>query len=416
MPSAFLDKVPREEEQAHVNWRQKLKHITMKVTGRMESGGLDFSMAMPSKSSYARGIPRPGMVQMQPEVAFIIDTSGSMGTRQIMDGIREIIGVMKSAGIDEAWFLEADAGVAAKPKRIRMRSLMRDLDIHGRGGTDFDPGLRACMKLKPRPDIVFYITDGDGYVTFKPSIPVVWVVVKSYYNKRPAKWGYTVPNVADWNHDGLPDIVINSIWGEILWYENNGTRTAPALKPAQPLRVAWQGPTPKPAWVWWTPKGDQLVTQWRTSPLVVDWNGDGLNDLVMLDHEGYLAFFERRKVNDETILLPGKRIFLDEEGHELHLNDGRAGKSGRRKLALADWDGDGITDILINGDSVDFLRNVGTMAEPKFQNLGSLDARPIGGHSTCPTTVDWDHNGVPDLLYGAEDGFFYYLPNSRPPR
>jgi hypothetical protein len=228
-----------------------------------------------------------------------------------------------------------------------------------------------------------------------------------------AKWGYTVPNVADWNHDGLLDIVINSIWGEVLWYENEGAPGAPKLKGAQPIAVAWDGPAPKPEWNWWDPKGNQLVTQWRTSPVVFDWNGDGLYDLIMLDHEGYLAFFERRRDGDDLVLLPGKRIFLDEQGEPLHLNPGRAGKSGRRKFVLADWDGDGAIDILINGDSINFMRNIGSMDAPRFTDLGSLDARPIGGHTTCPTTVDWDNDGVPDLLYGAEDGFFYYLKNPR---
>jgi len=32
-----------------------------------------------------------------------------------------------------------------------------------------------------------------------------------------AKWGYTVPYVADWNMDGLPDIILNSIVGKIIW-------------------------------------------------------------------------------------------------------------------------------------------------------------------------------------------------------
>jgi len=192
MPSAFQEKMPQQQEKSPVNWRQELRHVAMKVTGRMESGGLDFSLALPSKASYARGIPRPGMVQMQPEAAFIVDTSGSMGARQILDAIREIVAVMKTAGIEEAWFLEADAGVAVKPKRIRMRNLMREIDIHGRGGTNFDPALQECMRLRPKPDIVFYVTDGDGFVTYRPPIPVVWVIVKSYYNRSPAEWGYTV--------------------------------------------------------------------------------------------------------------------------------------------------------------------------------------------------------------------------------
>jgi hypothetical protein len=229
-----------------------------------------------------------------------------------------------------------------------------------------------------------------------------------------AKWGYTVPNVADWNHDGLPDIVINSIWGEMLWYENTGTRAAPKLKAAQPIELVWSGAVPKPEWVWWEPKGNQLVTQWRTTPWVSDLNRDGLNDLVMLDHEGYLAFFERRSSDGNVQLLPGKRIFLDDQGQPLRLNANRAGKSGRRKFVMSDWDGDGKLDILINSSSIDFMRNVAEGdGQYVFKNLGPLDQRRLAGHSTCPTIVDWDRNGISDLLIGAEDGFLYYLKNAR---
>ena len=39
-----------------------------------------------------------------------------------------------------------------------------------------------------------------------------------------AKWGYSILSVADWDGDGLPDIVTNGIWGKIVWYKNIGTR------------------------------------------------------------------------------------------------------------------------------------------------------------------------------------------------
>jgi len=229
-----------------------------------------------------------------------------------------------------------------------------------------------------------------------------------------AKWGYTVLSVADWDHDGLPDGVIISIWGEVLWYRNAGTRTVAQLEAARPIEVAWGGPPPKPEWFWWNPKGSQLVTQWRTSPVVIDLNEDGLNDLVMLDHEGYLALFERRRAGEGLELLPGKRIFLNEDGVPLRLNEKAAGKSGRRKLALTDWDGDGRLDILINSKCIDFLRNVGTDDQPYvFHNEGPVHARRLAGHTTSPAIVDWDRNGIPDLVIGAEDGFLYYLKNPR---
>ena len=149
----------------------------------------------------------------------------------------------------------------------------------------------------------------------------------------------------------------------------------------------------------------------------VDLNEDGLNDLVMLDHEGYVAFFERRKAGDALELLPGARIFLDDDKQPLRLNEREAGKSGRRKWCFADWDQDGRLDILANSKSIDFLRNIGTDEEPYvFRNEGLVAERMLAGHTTCPTTVDWNEDDVPDLLVGAEDGFFYYLENTHAKR
>jgi len=227
-----------------------------------------------------------------------------------------------------------------------------------------------------------------------------------------AKWGYTTLSVADWDHDGLADIMINSIWGEILWYRNIGTRQKPQLAAAERIKVEWPGQTPKPAWMWWQPKAKQLVTQWRTTPFMFDFNRDGLNDLVMLDTEGYPAFFAR-VVDEGTLkLLPGKRIFKDHNGETLRLNKRQAGGSGRRKFCLTDWDGDGIIDLLANSRSIDFYKGLSDDSY-KLKNEGLVDNRLLAGHTSSPTVVDWDKNGIADLLVGAEDGYFYYMKNPR---
>lgn len=229
-----------------------------------------------------------------------------------------------------------------------------------------------------------------------------------------AKWGYTSPWVTDWDHDGLPDLMINSIWGKIEWYRNVGTRKKPKLATARPVEVEWPGAAPKPAWNWWNPQGKALVTQWRTTPVAVDCNKDGLTDLVMLDHEGYLAFFERRRAGDRLELLPGRRAFVDEQGQPLQLNPGRAGKSGRRKLTVTDWDGDGKLDFLANSENAELFRQVEQRnGQWVLKNAGNLDGRPISGHSTSPTVVDWNNDQIPDLLIGAEDGYLYYKRNPR---
>ena len=229
-----------------------------------------------------------------------------------------------------------------------------------------------------------------------------------------AKWGYTTLNVADWDGDGLHDIVLNSILGKVQWLRNVGTRTEPKLADPQPIEVEWEGATPKPEWTWWQPQGKELVTQWRTTPVVHDFTGDGLVDLAMLDVEGYFTLLERERRGDKLVLLPPQRVFTDAQGKPLRFNDKRAGGSGRRKLAVVDWDDDGQLDLLLNSANADLYRGLGKREGTwRFQRTGSLAQQNIEGHDVSPTTVDFDGDGVPDFLGGAEDGRFYFLSNPR---
>ncbi len=228
------------------------------------------------------------------------------------------------------------------------------------------------------------------------------------------KWGYTTLSVADWDGDGLPDLVVNSIWGKVVWFKNVGTRRQPRLAGARPVEVEWDGQQPTLAYGWLRPEGKALLTQWRTTPVAVDWNKDGLVDLVMLDQEGYLACFERAKRAGVLVLLPPKRCLCDEPGQPLRLNGGIAGKSGRRKLCVTDWDGDGRLDLLLNSANANLLRQTGARdGRFFFQDLGPLSGQNVEGHDVSPTTVDFNNDGIPDFLGGAEDGRFYYLRNPR---
>jgi hypothetical protein len=230
-----------------------------------------------------------------------------------------------------------------------------------------------------------------------------------------AKWGYTALSVVDWDGDGLPDVLANSILGRVHWYRNVGTQSKPKLAAAQPIEVEWVGPQPKLDWGWLRPDGKALLAQWRTTPVAVDWNQDGLADLMMLDQGGYLAFFQRAKRGDARVLLQPKRCLCSEQGGPLRLNAKPAGKSGRRKLCVADWDGDGKLDFLVNSANADLLRQVGERnGSFLFRDLGPLVTQNIEGHDVSPTTVDFNGDGIRDFLGGAEDGRFYYLRNARP--
>ncbi|WP_319501484.1 VCBS repeat-containing protein [uncultured Draconibacterium sp.] len=229
------------------------------------------------------------------------------------------------------------------------------------------------------------------------------------------KWGYMTLSVADWDNDGRKDIIANSIFGKVIWYKNTGDLIN--MEGPYSVKVDWDGKPLKPVWNWWNPGPTELVTQWRTTPCAIDWNNDGLNDLVMLDYEGYLSFYERFKKDDELWLKPGKRIFYEnKEGNSelLQLTDGIAGRSGRRKLCLVDWNNDGRTDLIVNTNKgnagyYENTRQKGNTAY--FENKGNISDIILSGHTTSPTPIDWDKDGKYDILLGAEDGHFYFFKN-----
>ena len=238
-----------------------------------------------------------------------------------------------------------------------------------------------------------------------------------------AKWGYTTLSVADWDLDALPDIVYNSILGEVCWLKNVGSRSHPRFDHSQPVEIQWGDPEnaldgetsiPRLAWGWKKPQSNALLTQWRTTPVVYDFTRDGLPDLAMLDTEGFLVLFERFKKKGELLCKGPVRCFLDAQGKPLRLNERSAGGSGRRKLHVVDWNLDGQLDLLLNSKNADLYRGLPTLDNApfmRFRAMGSLSDRNIEGHDVSPTTVDFNGDRVADFIGGAEDGRFYYLKN-----
>lgn len=147
-------------------------------------------------------------------------------------------------------------------------------------------------------------------------------------------------------------------------------------------------------------------------------------DLVMLDHEGYLAFFERFEKAGQLMLTPGARIFACTNGADynswnggikngrpdglLRLNATPDGQSGRRKLVFTDWDGDGDMDLIVNGLNAALYENLGeTGGRVLFKSRGGLSKDRLAGHTNSPAVADINNDGVDDLIVGAEDGHLY---------
>lgn len=235
------------------------------------------------------------------------------------------------------------------------------------------------------------------------------------------KWGYTCLTVGDWDSDGRPDIIYNSIWGEIMLLRNLGKE----LSAPEPVTAAWHGAQPELKWGWRKPSHlsspDAILTQWRTTPVMCDWNKDGLMDLILIDHEGYLAFWQRQRHGNDLILLPPQRALVDENGAPLRLAGAQypnhtpnifAGGSGRRKVCVCDWNGDGLLDIIANGKNARiYLQTRHADGKWFFCDSGDAAPRNLYGHSTAPTPLHLSPNALPSLLLGTESGFLYLLQN-----
>ncbi len=225
-----------------------------------------------------------------------------------------------------------------------------------------------------------------------------------------ANWGYTTIDVGYWNEDSLPDILVNNFNGNVVWFENIGTKTNPELAAAKPIEVQWEGEPQKPEWVPGKINGNNLLAQWRTSPFIMDFNKDGLNDLVMLDYQGYLAVFLRYKKDGNLLLLHPQRNFIYSSGEHILLNQREGSSSGRLKITFADWDGDGLEDLVFSSKpAVDWMKNLGMRnGKMVLQYMGRVISKTLMGHTDGPVVSDFNKDGIPDLLVGTETGVFYY--------
>jgi predicted neuraminidase len=211
-----------------------------------------------------------------------------------------------------------------------------------------------------------------------------------------AKWGYTTLSVADWDGDGRGDIVYNSILSRVglLIRDSNGMLTDTVFD-------SGMSESP-PAWYWWQTKSSSALTQWRTTPVVIDFDADAKLDLVMLDQQGYLTL--RRGGGT------AERVFVDEDNAPIRLNAGTCGRSGRVKLAVVDWDGDSRLDVLTNSENAIWYRNCEDReGKIVLKKIGNLARRNVAGHTSSPAICDFNSDGQPDLLIGSENGRIYHI-------
>ena len=124
---------------------------------------------------------------------------------------------------------------------------------------------------------------------------------------------------ADWDADGLKDLLVGQI-KTLVVYKNIGTESAPRFQ--APMLVQM----PEGGW------------PYKPSPYVIDWDRDGVKDLLMGSEKAQIYFFRNIGTSRRPKLAPGKILDLRGPGFD---------KGYRCRIDVTDWNNDGKLDLLV---------------------------------------------------------------------
>ncbi len=194
------------------------------------------------------------------------------------------------------------------------------------------------------------------------------------------------PALADLDADGDLDLTLGTFDGDLLFFENFGTATAPAFRDA---------PNKFP---------NLRITGYVTAPALVDIDGDGDLDLFTGGYTGSVVFFENRGS-------PQAPAFALNSQHLGITNTGLYSAP-----CFADLDRDGDFDLavgVVTNGTITFFENTGNTAAPSFA-LKSQFQPEVGTTDGKPLLYDWDRDGLFDLFIGQRNGRVLYYRGTSP--
>ena len=217
-------------------------------------------------------------------------------------------------------------------------------------------------------------------------------------------WGHSSPCIEDLDGDGLDDLILGDFGGHFQFYKNVGSNPEPVYKNQGKIQADGEDAKVR------------IYCCVGGQPRFVDLNGDGIRDFISSSYDpGYCYYF--RGLPDHKFAAPVELKDQAGEPVQSFVKPKQNFQSFGSFYTPVDWDNDGDFDLLIGcfDGHLKLRINEGTAEKYAFAtNNQTVEAggKPLEVEKhCCPVVVDWDQDGLWDLLAGSDEGSVTWFKN-----